>query len=312
MSIVRRTIGSVARAARSQFLPSLVVVVTSLVGACTDSPIPTTDRATGSPRFVASVAGPDSEWNYFAADITIRRDGRGLTARGPSTTQIRLERQLQNDGWQTRVNLRPEAPNRADSGAVTTVVFDPRGAVVATYDASGHKIGIPPRSGKQRSLAQVAELATAIDGGKAASRIDHRKTLPVRRLPSTAKPAMSPTGRQWLDQLIVTPSARRRTLATLQTRYGLAADPDERMNHFRREGAGSVEEVIFDAHIGAVVRQSVGRSTGEFSRVMREFIDTGGGRYVLHRLIFEHGAAGRSVARLTEEFNNVQAESRSR
>jgi hypothetical protein len=120
---------------------------------------------------------------------------------------------------------------------------------------------------------------------------------------------MQRSSRAWIDQLVVTPASRARTVDRLQRQHGPAVDWSGNQDRYRSARNGAVAEEVFDRSIGAVLRQSVTTHEGILVRTAKEFVAGGGGRYVLRRVVTEYPRGG-ATTRLVQEFNNLQIEAR--
>jgi hypothetical protein len=165
-----------------------IVAAVGFAVACTDASPPTDTRAAASDEFRASVSGADSAWSHVSVEISIAREGPGLTARPSSSSnaRIRLEKWLEQDGWRTRVVFLQALRTRADSATISSVVFDPNGSVAGAYDAYGRAVAIVSHDGPRLSVDHVRAMIAALGGTQRSS-----MAVPtsVRRV---ATPAMGP------------------------------------------------------------------------------------------------------------------------
>lgn len=305
-----------------KFLKTIVLASSAALAlACTDSRDSGAGMTRPAERYGASIIGADTEWNRLVIEMTLSRERAArpgaavLTRVGTPSHRVHIERSLRSGGWETEVAFARDLRTPDDSASVAKVRLDASGSVLAAYDTRGGIVDVPTQTGPRHTLADVTRLAVSLVAPGARDRVaasaHSLRSTDALRVVTSGRPATAGTSaanRVWLDQFIVTPASRERTLARLQRQYGTPVDESGGEAHYRAVRGGVVRDEVFDRSIGAVVREVLSTDQGLRIRVTRVFAPAGNGRYVVRQLLTEYPARDGSLTRLKQEFTTVRVE----
>lgn len=289
----------------SAFAGALVLPVV-ILASCIDRPAPTEQVRQSSVQSSASITGTDTAWNFFSVDLNIRSEVGSRIVHPP--VQLHIERRLQSDGWRTHLQFTPPShTGEASNGEVAGADFDGAGRFIGAFDSRGRRVYLGPAEDPATNARHFSLGLAAIGFPAASARSLH---------PGSAGNAITPgrdnngrTGREWLDQLVITPGSSARTLTVLRNRIGTTARDLDPNVQFLTSAGNQVIEEQFDKGVGAVVGQSL-TSDGRIQvAVRKEYRRIDPLRSVLSRIVTER-LTPKGTERLTVELTNLRLEGR--
>lgn len=223
------------RVARSRFGSSLLTLM--FTAGCGEGTIPTTAVTPGSPQFASiAVAGIDSAWNTFSADVTVSMTGGGVASQ-PGDPRVefsyRTTKSLGADGrWTTETTydrIAVPGTNRAFSIH----------KMVRRADGSTELFG---SRGEPLDLTGVQSVPPEL-----------RDKVP-KRVASNPAMARSSDPRAWINNFVWTPESRAKHLINLKRSFELSALLSDGATRYRLQKAARVFQIVLD---------SVGRPANE-------------------------------------------------
>jgi hypothetical protein len=327
--------GLVPHAAAGTRLARAVAAALIVASAGCDEP------ATGVPPSAApsygvtyTTSGTDSTWNYYSADVVLSMEGDYAGFEYPDayrSVSMHVERTLAGDGnWHT-VNtldpLEPMGPIPANGShyAIGRTEHDDASTYFRMYDRQGNLIpedplgpDFPPAGGlgyRPDSAAPLPEYPEHPGGPPPPDEcFDHCEPEPSGSLASLRTTGASDSsGREWLDNVVVTPAARARNAARVLQRYGRAMSTVRGMDRYARKRGEMVLEILIDPVLGAVAEESMTVGGRRVARVTYSYSMVRPGIYVRHLARTEINPGPHAVRPLVMEARttNVRVEERS-
>lgn len=213
-----------------------------LAASCADEaggPPPMSSIAARQPP-VISLKALDEDWDYYAADITLKASGGDPLGTKPSPARVythRTERVLSEDGWTTTntySDLGAAAYERRRT--IAKMVVHPNGRR-DLFDRDGRRIDLPSR------------------GDMPASMRERFPTLPSA--PSTRAKPQSTGLRDWIDNIVVGPTSRARIRARAERAFGAPIGLEASLLRFRMTVGGRTHELLLDEGRGVIVEERV-------------------------------------------------------
>lgn len=321
----------------ASILPSTLLVLALL--ACGETP---QQPAAASPpipppRLLVEVAENDDGWDYYNADVTIIREA-GYNGAGMYTPESQsaynIEQRLQLGTWNMRVQAAAHdptgdgtmAPGEVDASRVET---DDNVAYLRLFDRNGSALTTTPppmQSYVGNPLPPYGDTVPAFPSPPPGGTPQRTGSSPaggpllsrVGSVASTSQPAANGVGaargrrgRDWLDEIVVTPRGRARLLARLTTGFGPRVGRLGRLDRYVRRRGAHVVEHLLDPEIGAVVEENIAEGGRLLLHVTRQYDRLDANRHVLRAVRFELATgAGDEHQAIVYRLDNIRIEAR--
>lgn len=291
----------------------------SWVTACSESTRPAVREPVKGPLLEIEPVTIDSGWNYYAADVRMSFSGdNGFTVSNERVTEYHLLRTLDEDGiWTNETAFdayRPFAgtPAPSEPHEIAKVVSKDDGSAATYYGRDGGMVPIQPDeeifdyaqgyAGGHPGIDTIRPFPQLVGGDGRVDIVAGASMALPNGAPST-QPVRDP--RAWLDNIVVSPTARVRNIARIQAHLGLPTMKLDGRDRYVRSAHGKTIEVLVDPTIGSVTEVNVADNGKLVSHTVHQFARMGAEGYLKVGTLHEDERFGRHVT-INTSYRNIR------